>query len=326
MSGGGVSGPPVATVDPVTITDAPPSFGIDAFDGQLLDAAGNALTQAGGHPASASVSFGFDTFVNGLPLGGSSWPVEPVKDVFVDLPPGLVGDPTGVDQCRLSQLAGINDATNDTLCPATSQVGTILLRSSNRPLTPESLGPLPVFNMVPPPNAPARFGFLVAGTSVVLDATVRSGGDYGITVNGRAISEALPVAGGTFTFWGVPADPSHDGERACPGSGGPPGLGGPSCETHGSRVAFLRNPTMCSDAGLATTMRIDSWINPGVFRAFTWTSHLPPGFPDTTLGREQGPTGCDRVPFDPVLDGRPGHGTPNTPETFAFDLTLPQTG
>jgi len=324
VSGGGAPAS-ASTVDPIEITDAPPEFGIDAFDGQVSDAAGNPLTQAGGHPATASVSFGFNTFVNSLPLGGSSWPVEPVRDVFVDLPPGLVGDPTGVDQCRLSELAGVERASNDTLCPSTSQVGTILLRSSNRPLTPESFGPLPVFNMVPPPNAPARFGFLFGGTSVVLDATVRSGGDYGITVNGRAISEALPVAGGTFTFWGVPSDSSHDGERACPHSGGPPGLGGPSCVTNAPRVAFLRNPTMCSDAGLPTTMRIDSWLNPGVFRSFTWRSHLPPGFPDTTFGPEQGPTGCDRVPFDPKLDGQPGQGTPNTPSQFAFDLTLPQT-
>jgi hypothetical protein len=324
VSGGGAAG--ASTVDPIVITSAAPVFGIDAFDGQLTDAVGAAYTQAGGHPASASVSFGFNTYTNAVPLGGPAWPVEPVKDVLVDLPPGLIGDPTGVDQCSLNQLAAFSNPGNATMCPPTSQVGTILLRSGNRPLTPESLGPLPVYNMVPPPNAPARFGFLVAGTSVVLDASLRSGGDYGISVNSRNISEALPVAGGTFTFWGVPSDPSHDGERACQGVG-PPGMGGPSCVTHARRVAFLRNPTMCSDVGLPTTMRIDSWINPGVFKSFTFRSHLPPAFPEppSDQGPEQGPTGCDRVPFSPALEAQPGQATPNAPSQFAFDLTLPQT-
>jgi hypothetical protein len=324
VSGGGAAA--ASTVDPIQITSVPPVFGIDAFDGLLTDAAGDPTTQAGGHPAAASVSFGFNTFTNAVPLGGPAWPVEPVKDVLVDLPPGLVGDPTGVDQCALNQLAGINDVTSATLCPPTSQVGTILLRTGNRPYSPESLGPLAVYNMVPPSNAPARFGFLVAGTAVVLDASVRSGGDYGISVNSRNISEALPVAGGTFTFWGVPSDPSHDGERACAGSG-PPGLGGPSCVTHARRVAFLRNPTMCSAAGLPTTMRVDSWTNPGVFRSITWRSHLPPAFPEppSDQGPEQGPTGCDRVPFSPTLEAQPGQATPSTPAQFAFDLSLPQT-
>jgi hypothetical protein len=324
VSGGGAGA--ASTVDPIQITNTLPVFGIDAFDGQLTDAAGNPFTQAGGHPASASVSFGFNTYTNAMPLGGSAWPVEPVKDTLVDLPPGLVGDPTGVDQCTLNQLAGINSVGNATLCPPTAQVGTILVRTGNRPFTPESLGPLAVYNMVPPPNAPARFGFLVAGTAVVLDASVRSGGDYGISVNSRNISEALPVAGGTFTFWGVPSDPSHDAERACSGSG-PPGLGGPSCVTHARRVAFLRNPTMCSDAGLPTTMRIDSWTNPGVFQSFTFRSHLPPAFPEppSDQGPEQGPTGCGRVPFSPTLGAQPGQATPNAPSQFAFDLSLPQT-
>jgi uncharacterized repeat protein (TIGR01451 family) len=324
VSGGGAA--PASTVDPVQVTTAAPVFGIDAFDGQLTGVAGEPFTQAGGHPASASVSFGFNTYTNPVPIGGAAWPVGPTKDVLVDLPPGLVGDPTGVDHCSLDQLAFSHQASNATMCPPTSQVGTILLRMSNRPVAPVALGPLAVFNMVPPPSAPARFGFLVAGTPVVLDASVRSGGDYGISVNSHDVSEALPVAGGTFTFWGVPSDPSHDGERACAGSA-PPGVGGPSCVTHARRVAFLRNPTMCSDVGLPTTMRIDSWINPRVFQSFTFRSHLPPAFPEppSDQGPEQGPTGCDRVPFSPTVGGQPGQASPDAPSQFAFDLTLPQT-
>ena len=63
------------------------------------------FTQAGGHPYAASVSIDFNTLTNPAPLRGDLWPVEPVKDVLVDLPPGLVGDPTAAEQCTAAQLA-----------------------------------------------------------------------------------------------------------------------------------------------------------------------------------------------------------------------------
>jgi hypothetical protein len=64
-----------------------------------------------------------------------------------------------------------------------------------------------------------------------------------------------------------------------------------------------------------------------VFKSFTWRSHLPPAFPEppSDQGPEQGPTGCDRVPFSPTLEAQPGQATPNTPAQFAFGLSLPQT-
>jgi hypothetical protein len=316
------------TVDPVRISGVAPAFGIDAFDGQVVDPAGRPLTQAGGHPADASVSVDFDTFTKGVPLGGVGWPVEPIKDVLVDLPPGLVGDPTGVDQCTAAQLAGSGGLETRTLCPATAQVGTILVRMNNSPFSPPIYGPLPVYNLVPPPNAPARFGFKLAGTVVVLDAKVRSGGDYGISIDSRNIAEAVPIAGVSFTFWGVPSAPAHDAERSCFNSP-PPAFGGPSCTSGAASSAFLRNPTSCSPpaVGLPTVVHVDSWFNPGAFQSATFFSHLPPAYPApvSDQGVQIGPTGCDRVPFDPKLEGQPVSTKFNSPSGFAFDLSLPQT-
>ena len=330
VSGGGAD--TASTVDPTQIVptgSAPPSFGLDALDGQVTaDAAGDPLTQAGGHPYSASVSFDFNTVTNPMPMIGDAWPVEPVKDVFTDLPAGFVGDPTAAATCTTQQLSNGGGTQVLSLCPPTSQVGTALIRLNGAPTIASPFGPVPVYNMAPPPNVPARFGFDVLGSVVVLDGTVRSGGDYGITIASRNIPQALAITGTTVTLWGVPSDPSHDAERACPGVQ-TPALGGPSCRSGAPAVAFLRNPTSCSDPGrgLTTTARIDSWTNPGTFVTDSFRSHLPPAYPlpPSQWGAEAGTDGCGNVPFTPTLRGTPASTRAGSPSGFSFDLSLPQT-
>ena len=351
VEGGGAA--KVETVDPIAVTPAPPTFGIAAFDGRIDGAAGALFTQAGGHPASDTVLFHIDTYLNPLHLGGTGWPVAPAKDVLVDLPPGLVGNPTAATRCTSPQL----DAGNgETLCPAASQVGTVLVHTNIWPIGgPPTYGPVPVFNMVPPASAPAAFGFNIAGTTVLLDARLRSNGDYDISVDSRDISEALPFAGATFTFWGVPSDPSHDVERACPGIniGGFPAQGGPSCPivTGAPPVAFLRNPTSCQapagqtlngqpvSDGLVTRVATDSWLRPGAFDANgeakvgdpNWArggfvSHLAPEYPalQERWGAHYLPTDCEDVPFEPSLSAQPTSTAPDSPSGLGLSLSLPQ--
>jgi hypothetical protein len=324
VTGGGAA--PTATVDPVRISEQPPPFGVDAFDGTVMgEAPGSVYTQAGGHPYAAQVSIDFNTLNDPGSLRGDVWPVSPVKDVLADLPPGLVGDPTAAERCTAAQLAS-GGVLARTQCPAATQVGTALVRL-NGDGARNVLGPLPVFNLVPPPDVPARFGFNVAGTVVTLDGALRSGSDYGLSVRVRNIPQGLAIAGTTLTFWGVPGDPAHDPERACPGQQAP-AEGGPRCAVGGSLKPFLRNPTSCGPAGVGLPVRVavDSWAQPGVFRDATFVSHLPPGYPfaPADWGPEQGVTGCDAVPFDPGLSVTPASGAAGAPSGYAFELTLPQ--
>lgn len=326
VSGGGATS--ASTVDPITIRP-PLGFGVDAFDGQVTaDPTGDAFTQAGGHPYAISTSIDFNTVATAKPLQANIWPAEPVKDLFVDLPPGLVGNPTGVAQCALAELAHSTGGTSSQpLCPPTSQVGTTFVHFNGWPGN-SVLGPVPVYDVTPPSNVPARFGFNVAGSIVVLDAQVRSGGDYGLTIAAKNIPEGLAIAGTTVTFWGVPSDPSHDIERACPGFDAP-AAGGPTCQSGAPPAAFLRNPTSCTDpnVGLVTTLRMDSWYHPGTFVGASFTSHNPIGypFPRSAWGGDQGPTGCAKVPFDPTLAGTPAAPAKTaSPSGFSFDVTLPQ--
>ena len=290
VAGGGAS--PAATVDPVRVTSAAPVFGVDAFDGQLTDAAGDPLTQAGGHPASAAVSFDLNTFTNPLPIGGAAWPVEPVKDVLVDLPPGLVGDPTVVDQCTLGQLASSRALTNRTLCPPTAQVGTISLRMNNRPLIPPVLGTLAVYNMVPPPDAPARFGFVVSGTVVVFDARCALGATMAFGQRAERLGGASG-RGTTFTFWGVPADPhTTPSARVRTETRRPSVVPRARAARRARRSCVTRR--RAARRGLPTTIQSIHGSNPGVFQSTTFTTHLPPAYPAPPSGWGAG-AGPDRL-------------------------------
>jgi hypothetical protein len=320
LDGGGA--PDVAhSARPVVVSATPTAFGVDAFDVGATKG-GASFTQAGGHPDQLTTSIDFATHTDPNPLTGDLWPVEDTKDVVVELPPGLVGNPTGLSECRHEELIN-GESQPQPLCPVTSQVGLVMVRMGGVPF-----GPMPVYNMVPPPGVPARFAFNVNGSLIVLDAHVRTGGDYGLGVSGSNIPQALPISGNTVTFWGVPADPSHDGERSCPGAP-PPTAGGPTCASGAPRAAFFRNPTSCSAAGdVTTSIAIDSWQHQGDFKTATAAAHESPGYPLTPAvwGPALGIDGCDAVPFDPVLQAQPAAGSKaGAPSGFAFDLSIPQT-
>jgi len=324
----GAGGSTHTAVDPLVVSATSPEFGLSDFDGQVAaDAAGAPFTQAGGHPYQASTAIEFNAITHPDPLIGPRWPIEPPKTLAVDLPPGFVGDPTAVDRCSVSDLGNTVGHINPRpLCPPTSQIGTTVVILSNGAAS--VFGPLPVFNLEPTEEVPARFGFNILGTVVLLDAEVRSDDNYGVSVIVRNAPEAAAVQATEVTLWGVPSDPSHDGERACPGET-EPANGGPTCTSGAPRSAFLRNPTMCTPdgAGLVTTVRAASWIDPTDFKSKSFLSHLPPAYPapPSAWGRAQGTTGCERVPFRPTLSGAPPtDATAGAPSSFAFDLAVPQ--
>ncbi len=326
---GGEASSAGTTVDPTLVSAAPLPFGIDQFDTQAAaDAAGDPLTQAGGHPYDYSTAITFNTVHDASPLSGDLHPVASTRDITVDLPAGFIGDPTVADRCTADQLAN-GGMLPLSLCPPSSQVGTVLVSLSNAG-TGGVLGPLPVFNLVPPPNAPARLGFNVSGTIVTLDATLQPSdqpGGYRLRAKVSDVTE-LGVQGTQLTLWGVPSDPAHDRERACAGVDVPAGSG-ISCPSEAPREAFLRNPTSCtpSGAGLPTTLSVDAWENPGVQVDKTIYSHDLPGFPaaESEWGPQQGTTGCGQLPFTPTFSGGPEAGaSAGAPAAFGFDLKLPQ--
>jgi len=345
-----------STVDSTRVAAEPPGFGASALDaGFASDPAGDPYSQAGGHPYSISTSIDFNTATNQAqerwgeeqeqPLvdGGAAYPVEPTRDVDVDLPAGLVGYPPAAPTCTAAQLIGNEGGTiPQSECPEASQVGTAMVRINGQG-GHDTLGPIPLYNMAPPPGVPARFGFDVAGSVAILDARVRPEANYALAIDATGINPALPIASSTVTLWGAPAEESHRGERACVGETQPNPQGqGPTCASDAPEaLAFLRMPTSCEaeSSGLPFTAHLDSWINPGAkgadgapeladpaWKEIGFRTHLPPAypFPAEDWGPSYGPSGCERVPFNPGLAVEPTSHEADSPTGLQIDLTVPQ--
>jgi hypothetical protein len=224
-------------------------------------------------------------------------PLEDPHEVDLELPPGLVGNPTAVPTCQMADL--INGGKTDN-CPIRSQVGIAELGINGGV---DSAG---VFNLSHGSAVPARFGFNYLGAVVLIEPRVRPG-DYGITAGSAAISQALPLKYVDITLWGVPADPSHDDERGYSHPSGPAGV---------PRTAFMSNPTACGEGPVSFTARGDSWQNQGIFDVETLTAD-DDGTPFVL-------DGCEDLPFAPTAAVTPQSRAAQSPSGLDVDIDLPQ--
>ena len=341
-----------STVDATAIAAAPPEFGLAAFDIQATaNAAGDVFTRAGGHPYELTSSIEFHTFTHPNPYKHELSLVEPVKDVVAELPPGLVADLSAAGRCTARELANGLASEVRSLCPPSSQVGAIYINYATGIDSTEQIlfGPVPVFNMAPPPGTPARFGFNLLGTMVLLDAKLRSESDYGVSIVARNAPQGLAVFGTQLTFWGQPGAAAHDSQRACPGVQ-QPRSGGPTCAGNPGR-AFLRLPTRCTapGEGLPWSLNVGSWFNPGRFDQngnpdmsdpawdeISIRSHETPGFPRSPIAsdpamrggwaQERGIENCEDVRVKGVLGARTTSIDTQTPSGLEVHVEVPNPG
>jgi hypothetical protein len=271
------------------------AFGISSFDVSIANQDGTPATQAGSHPYELTTSFSFATTPgpNGQPM-----PDGNMKDVQIELPPGLIGNPNATPKCTVQDL-DYGDCAGDT------QLGVLSLTTAFGSTT------LPIYNMLPPPGMPAQFGAnALTIVDIFADVSLRTSGDYGLTVSLNNVTTILPLTGGSVTLWGVPADPSHDAERTCPGDTSP-------CSSGATLVPFLTNPTACSGP-LTSTLRADSWQSPGDFLTANVVSHDAGGNP-------VGIAGCGRLLFNPSLKVAPGDTAADSPTGLSVDMHVAQT-
>jgi hypothetical protein len=312
VSGGQAQG---ATLSRPLQIGGPLSFGIDDFELGLEEEGGAADAQAASHP------FQLTTLVIAN-LKADETPVALPKDLAVKLPPGLVGNPTPFPQCTLKQFLSFVPPEADNLCPPQSAVGVsiVTLNEVNDPDHKRSVRTftVPVFNLEPGSGEPARFGFSVVGTPVLLDPSVRTGSDYGITVSVHNISESVAFLKSEVTFWGVPGDPRHDSAR---------GWGCIEAAREVPNPAFpcqpleanqppplLSLPTFCSGEPLQSSIEADSWAQPQHLQSFPPTQQLP------QLG------GCNRLPFAASISVNPDGQAASTPTGLNVDVHVPQDG
>ncbi|MES1171268.1 MAG: hypothetical protein ABUL56_02795, partial [Actinomycetota bacterium] len=285
-------------------------FGFEpaSVSSRLLDDAGNPITQAASH-TSQVVSMRFKTRVDS---NGFTVPDQTVRDVSVDLPPGLVGDATAVPACEPSLFA-------QAACPPASQVGMAVIKTQLVPFEPESFTVAPLYLIEPERGQLARLGFKEFQNNVSIEVKLRTDGDYGLTASSHDLPSGLLVDGVRLMLWRVPADPANDRLRGL--HGGATCFGDPDdlatvCSQVGAgsgveQRPFMSAPTSCG-APLLTAFATRSWTEPE-----RWVQE-----------QSSGPvlSGCEQVPFVPSIGVRAESSQPDTPSGLDLSLAFDQTG
>jgi hypothetical protein len=224
--------PAVATVsggsaDTVTVTELakigpePTQFGImpGSFRADVYDRAGNPERRAGVEPFRATVGFDvnlkrtFPRLFGFLPIP-SLEPIDNLRNLDVTLPRGFIGNPQAAAQCEPRDFSsGARDGVGSN-CPAESQVGVaqILFQPVFGAAAPTNFFVTPVYNLRPPNGQPVDFGFVIQARPVHIYAELDPK-DYSIVTTITDVNELQPVHGTSVTFWGDPADPTHDTDR-----------------------------------------------------------------------------------------------------------------
>jgi hypothetical protein len=313
VSGGGTPGASanVATAIGSAAESMAEPFGLAAVAQENPGVDGLLDAQAGDHPYETTVSFSLNTNKPGEvdyeTSGGLHGLPAHTKDIVVDVPPGVVGDPEVVEKCPQYKVPS-------TQCPPSTQIGFARLMVGRRGFGYENNVEVdPMYNVVPDKGYPAEFVIDIGGTiPVVLYASASPDTGYSVRITTPGIPEIGSPTDVSVTFFGTPAtDASVYNEYRKAVSGAAP-------------VAFLDNPVDCSAAPQLMRVSVDAWENPG--------RYLPDGQPDFSDPKWASRSstlfpsliGCELLQFNPSLSVLPDTTRADEPAGTTVDLHLPQ--
>jgi uncharacterized repeat protein (TIGR01451 family) len=285
----------------------PLMFGLADFASILGEAAGMPDTQAASHPSSLTTSFDVTSAASLDREEPPSYPTEDVKDVVVDLPAGVVGDPQAVPQCPLHDLVATYESS---ACAADSQVGRVSFDGKGtfgEEYYKAGRQNIPVYNMVPERGFPAEFGFLFGGYPVTMDASVvGTGTDAHVraTVAGLPATGLLGFQGAEVTFFGDPA--AEDGLSSV------------------GAAPFLTIPSDCTGEPLVTSIHVDSYENPGARNSDGTPDLSDPAWKSDTA-ETPAVEGCEALHFNPTISLTPDLSQAGAPTGLGVNLVVPQT-
>ncbi|HSK49335.1 MAG TPA: hypothetical protein VK889_02450, partial [Solirubrobacterales bacterium] len=277
ISGGAAASSASSEVS-VRVSAEPASPGIQAFWAGAFDEDGHVATQAGGHPAHAFTGFFSNTVLSPI---GEIVPAGDLRDVRVELPPGFIGNPLVSERCPAISAPNLNPS--GLLCGSDAAMGLI------QPLTSyfgSFFPPFPIYNNVPSHGYAAQFTSKIAIPLQALVGSLRSDGDYGVTVEAPNVANYYKVYGSVASFDGNPA-----------GAGG---------------KAFLTNPMSCSLGTSVVTISAATWQEPTVFSG---ASDEQPAM-----------TGCDKLEFHPTFGFQPSTTEAASVTAATAELSVDQQG
>ena len=314
VSGAGVAGRSLTR--PLSVGSGASGFGVEDFALDLEEEGGEATTQAGKHPFQL-------TSVLAMNVGEVSselvkqQPAGLAKDVKIQLPPGLIGNPTPFPRCSAAQFAREEPQTEHDECAPKTAVGVATIAIDVPGGGQYTTRTVPVFNLEPLVGEPARFGFEVKGFSATIDTSVRTGGDYGVTVSISNITQISGFISAKVTFWGVPGSPLHDGSRGwnCIEDE----RFGPCAPLQESQPPpLLSLPTACT-AAMRATVQADSWGEPHPPASSALSEPLFREF-------DMGPLdGCNGLQFEPSIKVVPDLSEGSRASGLLTDVHVPQT-
>jgi hypothetical protein len=327
VSGAGAA--PVVSRRALALGEAVPPFGVENYEVRPEEEGGGPDTQAGSHPFQLTSTLTFNTKAatvfnyehkEFLP---EVQPVELTKDLRFNLPAGLVGNAVPLPKCRLSLFL---KQTPTLRCPNDTVVGVatpIVTNVSIAPFVPLAQT-APLYSVEPSAGEPARFGFPTPVGPVVLDTSVRTGGDYGVVVSVPDIPDYIGFIGTQATFWGVPGDPRHDTSRGTcldehEGTVHKITRLEFACSTQNKPQPFLIMPPSCTGP-LRTSVEGDSWSEAGHFIApkqYTFSNDA---------GEPVAQDGCGRLGFAPTINVAPDSQNASTPTGLTVGVHVDQEG
>jgi hypothetical protein len=192
------------------------AFGVQSFLAEARKSAtpGDLDSQAGSHPFVGVTDFTMNN-VGGFPDGN-------VKNIRVDLPPGLISNPEATPKCTDAQFPS---------CPANTKLGTEEFTAG--PLPPQTFD---VFNMVPKAGQVSVFAFNSPLGRTDIVGGIRTN-DYGLFFTISDVPQNANLVRSVLTFYGVPAQQN--------GGGGAP-------------IPFITLPTSCGPPQ-TTTLTVESY-------------------------------------------------------------------
>ena len=299
VTGGGL--PPDVLTRPIAVATPGEKtpYGIDDFEVQAQEAGGAPETQAGAHPFQVTTTVVLNqssgTFgPTGLP---EALPAALAKDLYVTLPPGLVGNPTPFPQCSLSDFY----QKPDSACPADTIMGVAMTTFYEPGAVGLEENAVPIYNLEPQRGEPARFGYIVVENNpVFIDTSVRSGEDYAIVAKVSHITQTAAFISSEVTFWGTPGEAAHDAFR-----------GSSLDEAH--PPAFFEMPAACNGEMHASIVG-DSWSDP-----------LPAGsLPQLAEAGLPALDGCSSLPFQPSIRVTPDVTSASSASGLTVDVHNPE--
>ena len=154
------------------------------------------FTQAAGHPPFGITSFEF----NATGLSGFEDPEGNVKNVRVDIPPGLAANPEALPKCPVPKFEKDE-------CEAATQVGTDELTIFVPPIGPNTSITGTVYNLEQPKGVPLEFGIhvslLTVNEHIFLIGHLDWSGDYHEYFEINNISKTVPVLKSKLVFFGT---------------------------------------------------------------------------------------------------------------------------